>query len=718
MSVPAETAEPSLPNLERLFVRVRADLTVSRQTHQDRPYYVIKDPVSLRYFRVSQAEHMVFSLLDGRRSLAEVLALVRQRYPHLDLTPEDLLLFINQLKNANFLETVAPQQGALLYERARLKRRMKSLRRQIQGILYIKIPLYDPDRLFNRVLPYVRFLWSRWFFALLCLSFLSAVFIVVNHWDEMEFSLSALISPSSLFFFWIALVLTKVVHELAHGLTCKHFGGEVHEMGFLLLVLTPCLYCNISDAWTFQSHWKKFATSFAGIFAELVLASWAAIIWWLTAPGLINSLAYRVMFLASISSILINGNPLMRWDGYYILSDLLGMPNLRQNSFAYLKRFLRRYILGMPVPEAELSTRAHQIQLFYGVAATLWLVSVLTGICIAFLVKLPPLGLWITASTLYGLVLRPTGRLFTYLQNNREHIPLLRWPRVLVPTAVVAAAVYLAGFLSLPTWVEAPCVVLPEERAAVRSEVAGFVDGVLVKEGERVRAGQPLVRLTNPRVRLQLLTQQKALEVLDVQLSEALSRERMVEAALLRESRAARLAQIRELRHRVENLVLRAPIDGVVLTPRLDWLIGVYVREGQEVCEVAALDSMLARIVVDERDLEGLTVGVPAQVRLRAYPGRTFSGKVLEVSPRALQQVPDEALSSQAGGDVPTYVDARARRVPTVQLYELTIRLTNPEGRLRPGMTGWAKIRGPARTLVAKALARIQKALKTSFHLR
>ena len=716
-SQPGPPSPPAGPNLDALFVRVRSDLLVNRQTHQDRLYYVIKDPVSLRYFRGSEVEHAIFSLLDGRRSLAEVLALANQRYPHLALTAEDLLNFVMQLRNVNFLENVVPQQGAFLYERAQLKRKMRSLWRQIVGIFYIKLSLYDPDRIFGRALPYVRFLWSRWFLGLVGLGFVVALWIVVTHWNEMEFSLSALVSPSSLFFFWLAFVVSKVAHELAHGFTCKHFGGEVHDLGLLILVLTPCLYCDISDAWTFESRWRKFATSFAGLFAELILASWAAIIWWLSAPGLLNSLAYRVMFLSSISAVLINGNPLMRWDGYYILSDLLGMPNLRANSFLYLNQFLRRYVLGMPVPGAELSTRAHQIQLFYGLAATIWLVSVVAGICIAFLIKLPALGIWVTVTTLYG-GFRTAHRFFSYVGTNRQDIPLFAWPRVLIPLGVAAAAVYLVGFLSLETWVEAPCVVLPAERAVVHAEVPGYLEEVLVKEGEEVTAGQPLLKMANPKLQLQARSEETAVKVLDLQIAQALGTERPAVAGVLTETRAARLARLRELTSQVDRLTVHSPIAGSVLTPNLDWLRGAFVAAGRPLCEVGGLGTMVVRIVVDERDLGGLAPGAQARVRLRAFPAETLAGAVRDVSPCSLHEVPDVALSSQAGGDIPTYVDPRSRRVPTVPSFELTIELPNADGRLRPGMTGLAKVHGPSRTLLSRLLVRIQKGLKTTFHLR
>jgi len=711
-------SSPAPPDLTKLYVRVRADLLVTRQTHQDKLYYVIKDPVSLRYFRVSEVEHAIFRMLDGERNLAEVLAAADQRYPHMGLEGDDVLFFVNQLKNVNFLETVAPQQGALLYERARLKRKMKSLWRQVQGILYIKIPLWDPDRLFDRVVPHLRFLWSRWFLALLCLGFLSALWIVVNNWGGMEFSLSALISPSSLLYFWFALVIRIVVHEVSHGLTTKHYGGEVHEMGFLLLVLTPCLYCNTSDAYTFQNHWKRFATSFAGIFADLTLASWAAIIWWLSAPGMLNSLMYRLMFLAGVTALFINANPLMRFDGYYILSDLLGMPNLRSNSFRYLRDFLRRYVLGMSVPGAEISGRAHQIQLFYGAAASLWLASLLVSICIGFLIKLPALGIWITLTTVYGMVLRPAGRLVSYLQDNREYIPLFHWPRVLVPLAVAGLLIYLLGFLPLEGWVEAPCVILPEKRVIERVQVAGFLEEVMVGEGDRVIPGQPLARLSNPPLRLQLGSAEKAVELVDLQIAQALGLQRPVLIGVLEETRAAHLAQLRQLGKQVERLIPRASIAGTILTPRLDWLQGAYFEQGRALCEVGALRTMLARIVVNERDLGGLAEGDEAHVRLRSYPDRTFSGEVRDISPRALEEVPDIALSSKAGGEIPTYRDARSRQVPTVQLFELTIQIANPDGRLRPGMTGWAKIRGPSRTIAGRVSARLQKGLKTSFRLR
>jgi multidrug resistance efflux pump len=187
---------------------------------------------------------------------------------------------------------------------------------------------------------------------------------------------------------------------------------------------------------------------------------------------------------------------------------------------------------------------------------------------------------------------------------------------------------------------------------------------------------------------------------------------------VLNETRAGRLARLHDLTTQVDRLTLHSPIAGAVLTAKLDWLRGAYVTAGRAVCEVGELDKMLARLVVDERDLGGLAAGAEARVRLRAFPAETFTGVVRDLSPCSLHEVPDVALSSQAGGEVPTYIDARSRRVPTVPCFELTIELPNADGRLRPGMTGSAKIHGPSRTLLTRLFVRIEKGLKTTFHLR
>jgi len=278
--------------------------------------------------------------------------------------------------------------------------------------------------------------------------------------------------------------------------------------------------------------------------------------------------------------------------------------------------------------------------------------------------------------------------------------------------------VYLVGFVPLEGWVEAPCVILPEERVIERVEVPGFLEEALVEEGDDVTPGQPLARLANPDLRLQRAQAEKAVELVDLQIAQALNLQRPALAGVLREVKAARLAERRDLDKQVARLAPEATIAGTVLTPRVDWLQGGFFEKGSALCEVGVLDTMLARIVVNERDLAGLSEGSEARVRLRTYPGRTFSGKVRDISPRALEEVPDVALSSQAGGEIPTYRDADSRQVPTVQLFELTIVMPDGDARLRPGMTGWAKIRGPSRTIAGRVAARLHKGLKTSFRLR
>ena len=395
MSVPATTAAPPSPR-----IKVRADLSVSEQTHGGETYYVVKDPVALRYFRMSAQDYKVYARFDGSRNLEEVLSELEDEGD--DLGMEDLLDFVRQLKNMNFIDTAFTNEGQLLYQRSQLKRKSKRLRRQLKSILFVKIPLWDPDRVLTRLEPLVHLAWTRWFLLFSAVLMLMALAIVFTHWLDIRSGLSGLLSPSNLLFFWLAYIGVKVLHEFGHGLTCKHFGGEVHEMGLLFLVFTPCLYCNVSDAWTFPNRWKRFLVSFAGLATELILAAAAVVVWWLAAPGLVQSLAYRIMILCSVSSIAFNANPLMKFDGYYILSDLIGRANLRANSFAYLKTFLRRYVLRMPVREGDIRERESQVKLVYGIAASIWLTLLLSGIAFAFVKKFPPLGLWLLVSVGYG----------------------------------------------------------------------------------------------------------------------------------------------------------------------------------------------------------------------------------------------------------------------------------------------------------------------------
>jgi len=695
-------------------LKIRADLVISPQTHQGQLYYVVKDPVTLRYFRLRPTEYAIFRMFDGETPIDQI----KKRLVTLghDISEEELQAFIKQLGAANFFENVLPNQAESLYQMAALRRKKKSIWTQAKRILYIKVSLVDPDRFFTRAMPYVAFLWTPWAMLAYGLLMAFAVWAFFTNYAEAASHFSGLISPESLPIWYVIFVIEKSFHELGHGFTCKRFGGQVHDMGALVLVLTPCMYCNISDAWMLEKPSRKFWISAAGIITEVVIASIAALVWYFTGPGTaVNSLAYRVMILAGVSSVFINGNPLMKWDGYYILSDLMGMPNMRENSVRYIGQSFRRYALGMDVPNMPAWNRETVFKLVYGILSSFWVFYVMYRITSGMLQGFPALGAWILVSTVYGLVLIPVVRMSRYFARQKGKpvdvdLARLSGGAAIAVTLAYALFVYNAGYS-----VSAPCVILPAQSQSIKAPVDGILADVSVEEGGAVTEGAAIARLENPALEIEARELKKQIESYDVQIDAASSEGSYIVADNLAKTRDEVRRTLGDTERRLASLSVKAPFSGVILTPNPKSQLGRFLSEGDAICEIGDMSRARVSVALEDKDLRFVRRDADVSVTLRAYPWRTFKGAVAFVSGAPVHSLPSPALSSRiAGGPVITRTDT-AQPVPIMTTYEASFFLANPSGEFLVGMVGTAEIQSGTRHWYDIIYTKVRENLRKSF---
>ncbi len=339
------TASSSRP----LRLHMRRDLTFQRQSYQGRDYWVVKDPIALKYYRFEVEEFALLQMVDGQSSPDHIKRLFDFEFAPQKISLQELYQFVGMLYRSSLLVSESPNQGIELKKRGDKNRKLER-RQSLTNVLAIRYKGFDPDRLLGFLLRYTGWFFSWPAFVCVLLLGLSAAGLLITQFETFQAKL-----PSFQDFFaaknwiWLALVMaiTKVLHEFGHGLACKKFGGQCHEMGVMLLVLTPCLYVNVSDSWLLPSKWKRAFIAAAGMYVELVLSSIAVFVWWFSHPGMVNQLALNVIFISSVSTILFNGNPLLRYDGYYILSDLLEIPNLRSKATTILQRSCGALLLGI-----------------------------------------------------------------------------------------------------------------------------------------------------------------------------------------------------------------------------------------------------------------------------------------------------------------------------------------------------------------------------------
>src|SRR5688500_1750773 len=444
----ATLAESLISSTSRpLLLRMRPDLSARRHRYHGRTFWVVKEPVGLNYFRFHEEEYAILGMLDGMTSLEEIKEEFERQFAPQKITYHDLLQFVGMLHRSGLVISEAPGQGKQLVKR-RNEKKYRELMGKFSNVFALRFRGVDPERFLNWLYKY-----TWWFFTwtMMCIVLavgLAALGLIAVNFEEFSRKLPAFhmfFGPKNWFYLGITMAVVKVLHEFGHGLSCKHFGGECHELGAMLLVFTPALYCNVSDSWMLPNKWHRAAIGAAGMYVELFLASVATFLWWFSEPGLLNHICLSVMFICSVSTVIFNGNPLLRFDGYYILMDLLEIPNLRQKSTEITKRFFVWLCLGIEQPENPFLPHKHQWAFgVYTVAAVIYRWVVVFSIMFFLNQVFEPYGLKIIGQViafagLFGLVVQPAWALgkFFYTPGAMNK---MKKERLIASVAVAAAA--------------------------------------------------------------------------------------------------------------------------------------------------------------------------------------------------------------------------------------------------------------------------------------
>mgnify|MGYP002623437513 CR=1 FL=1 len=716
-----------------LRLRRRGDLTAQRHRYLGRSYWVVKEPISLKYFRFQEEEYDVLNLLDGKRSLAEVKEAFEAQHPPQKVTLADVHQFVSQLHRSGLVISEAPKQGKSLYTRSSEVKRREWMQR-LSSVLAMRFKGIDPEWILNRGYPFVAWLFHPAMVIFCVLMALAALLLVTVQFDSFSQRLPTFhefFGPKNWLLLAIVLGVTKVLHEFGHGFSCKHFGGECHEMGVMLLVLTPCLYCNVSDSWLLRNKWHRAAIGAAGIYVELLLASAATFIWWFTQPDtLINLVALQVMFVCSISTILFNGNPLLRYDGYYILSDILEIPNLRQKASQVLGRLASKWCLGLELPENPFLPRNNQL-LFasYTIASTIYRWVVVFSILFFLNKVFEPYGLKVLGQIimlfgLFGLVVMPLYKIVKFLRVPGR-LDQVKRKNVLITAGVAAAVLAFVLLVPLPCSVKCAVELRPRDSRLVYVKVPGVIapDGIHREFGKPVEADAPLLTLVNHDLSLSLtdlqgrIAQQETV-IAGMETQRAVAPAGVGDLPAARESLQALREQLREKQSDAGQLTIRAPISGTLLPPpsrphqppsdgRLpEWEgtpfdeknTGAYLDESVQIGEIADPTQMEAVVIVDQGDVELVTIDQKVRIKLDAYTGEVLQGHIKNIAENELEIAP-AALSQQAGGALATKTDPSGVQRPLHTSYVALVPIENADLRLRSGMRGRAKIKVAPRTL-------------------
>ncbi|MBS0203221.1 MAG: biotin/lipoyl-binding protein [Planctomycetes bacterium] len=708
----------------------RRDLIESEQQYQGQTVYYVKDPMTLKYYRFAPAEFEVFQLLDGQRTLDDVRLAFAHKLMRKEIGNREILPLIQRWQKAGLLQEPGAMATARVLATQQDSTRSRWLSR-ISGILYMKVRAFDPDRLLNLIYPWVRWMFHPFGVALVVCSIGSAVLLVTARYEEFTSQpemqdLRAFFNVQNIFWFWLAVGMVKVLHEFGHGLTCKHFGGECHAMGLLFMCFTPCMYCDVSDSWMLPNKWHRIAIAAAGVYVELLVASLATFVWWTTAPGVLHSLAFSAMVFGSVQTLLINANPLMRFDGYYMMSDFLEVPNLRQKSFNFTKYYLKQMFWG--TREAAPGSGGPAF-ILYAVTASMYRVTLTAGIIWLFSRMLEPyklqaLGWVLTGMAVTSIVLVPVGTAIAAAVQNPASMRPRSWWRPLLAVVLLAGVLGTFFYVPLPRRAYAVLTLEPAESTLISAASSGRIVKPHVVSGQRVHQGDRLLEMENTELKLQVerMEQQR-----DMMLVQSRTASAVLDPA---RSQAIRVAldelqpQLASLRQRIEDLVLRAPADGLVvpeperatlsaesatfIKPLDHWQrtvlqpenIGAILEPGTVVCRISTTEEFAAVAILSQTQVEAIQVGQQSAIKLDAFPQETFLGTVQEVSVQDVEQAAPQLLNIH-GSELPAISSGPGAGQLAETHYRIRIRisglsrgvLSDWSGRLRVGLRGRTWIR-------------------------
>ena len=569
----SSAASLTTANRRPIPLQVRDDLIFERIEYLGISYWVVKDPVGLKYFRLQPEQYHTLQLLNGDRHLEELRDALHDELPTVRLQLSDIQHLITDLHQKGLVFSNRIGQGASL-AKLNFEEKKKKLFNTMRSLLYVRLPGWDPEAVLARLYPLVRWIYHPTTVTLTLLFVISSWVLLAVQFDTFTAQMpefQQFFSWPNLLYLWITLGTCKVIHEFGHGLSCKHFGGECHAMGVMLLVFSPCLYCDVSDSWMLKSKWQRIAIGAAGMYIEVVISAIAIYIWWNTQSGLIHHLCLNIFFVTTITTVIWNANPLMRFDGYYMMSDFLEIPNLRPKADRLLRDWFGWYCLGIeakPDPFMPESGRAGFVM--FAIAAGLYRWFILAAIMVFLYTVLKPYGLQSIGialavvsivTILFNLVLN------IYKQVTAPRIEPLSRPKIAISLGLLVTVIACTMAVPLPLHIEAMFLVEPHDVRHVYTPVPGRLENRPVQPGDQVTLGDTLATLTNPALALEQLRleQQEKVQLIRVSVANALEDRSREELA--RANRESARTQLAEFQKQIERMTVTAPCAGTVVAP-------------------------------------------------------------------------------------------------------------------------------------------------------
>ncbi len=702
-----------------LPLRTRPDLSIKRIGYLGTGYWIVKDPVALRYYRLTKEQFCVLECLKEPGTLDRIHERLQIENPSIPVKISDVQRLLADLHEKNLLYTKRQGQGRPLLDLQK-KNRNREVIQVLKNFLFLKLPGFDPEQILDAIYPFFRWMFTRWAVAMTVFISIAALLLISIQFDEFRSRLpefQQFFGWPNLMYMWIVIAMAKVIHEFGHGLTCKHFGGECHKIGMMLLVFSPTLYCDVSDAWMMKNKWHRIIIGGAGAYIEVLLSSLAVFAWWFSNPGLFNHLCLNLFFVTTISTVIFNLNPLIRFDGYYMLSDYLEIPNLKQKADKALMKAFAWTCFGIHIPDDPFAPDRNKFWfILYAIAS--WIYKWVLVFSIAFFLYqwMKPYGLQSLAVTLtaasLGTMIYGLGRSLYQIFSMPRNEPMSKFKTTM--TAVVAVGLFAAVLaIPVPWWIHSSFLIEPHNVQHVYSITSGHLEKVACQPGDRVARGDVLVVLRNEELEDEKLRLTEQLKLAQVQQRTSLALNNPDEITIANQRVETIQGQMRLIDEQLEHLIIKAPVSGRVVEaeavqeptvsvaqkPSLNTWYGTifeqrnehaFIEPSTHLLSIAPDEHVQAVLLISQDDRNELQVGTPVLLRCYHLPDRKFEAVITKIAERQTDYAPRQ-LSNKSGGDLSTVTDQQGREKLADLAYQATVKLTEDTDLMRTGLRGRAR---------------------------
>lgn len=632
--------------------RVRNHAQVHRHVYRGSVWYVLQNHSTGKFHRFTPVANLIIGLMDGKRTVQEIWDLGCVRLGDDAPSQDEVIKLLSDLHKADVLQSDAPPDIHELHQRRKQHNRAR-WKQYIGNPLSLRFPLLDPDKFLNRIMPLFAPLFG-WFGAALWLGTVGwAMFLIGMHWTELSGDVvDRMFTVENLLLLWFVFPLIKLLHEFGHALAAKAGGGEVHEMGLMLLVLMPVPYVDASSATAFRDKRSRVLVGAAGMLVEIFIAALAVFAWVHLEPGTERAIAYDVILVAGVSTLLFNANPLLRYDGYYILADYLEIPNLAQRSNEYVGYLVNRYLFGVDGGTSPVSAPGERGWfVFYAIGSFIYRMFMMVSIAVLVASRFFIVGVILAVWALATMLVLPIAKKLNYLVAS-PRLSSHRQRAIFATVSIVSLFAVALFWLPATSSTRAEGVIWAPEQAQVRANVDGFVTAVLARPDQRVRQGEVLIQTEDPELEARSRVLQAQLAELDARYNAMILTKR-VQADVINEQKK-HVAEALELAiRRQAELQVRSPANGTFIIQDAQNSPGRFVQRGEVLAYVTDSAATTVRVVVPQSE-GGLVARRTLRVEIRPADriAKPIEARIQREVPAATDELPSMTLSLQGGGKI------------------------------------------------------------------